>query len=304
MGLVMADQGKKLILDVLQELGVDDIIVAAFETAKLVYITDLGDSRPKAEAKISKIAPGNADVLKALLAAWDAEKPPERAEKPPERGAAIPVLPRDKQIPSQTFNLDSPTIKIDEVTYQIPTAIAITSGAKNPPDQHSLSPVEWMTIAKNKFLTRGIDITRALSKEENCLSKESPLVWKAGPVDFLEPTGLVKSGSSLAYCSAYSDLRTHKIEGLNATASYKFCTASFDASLDQRNAEGALTKRLYMTGFWRFPLAKLNRRKCTNCHPNSLARSKRQSVANHPNSLMLSTKCLNSTDMRLLSLSF
>jgi hypothetical protein len=264
----MADQAKKLILDVLQELGVDDIIVAAFETAKLAYITDLGDSRSKAETKISKIAPGNADVLKALLAAWDAEKKPER-------GPAIPVLPRNKQIPSQTFNLNSPTIKIDEVTYQIPAAIAITSGAKNPPDQHSLSAVDWITIAKNKFLTRGIDITRALSKEEKFLSDESPLVWKAGPVDFLEPTGLVKSGSSVVYCSAYSDLRTHKIEGLNAKASYKFCTASFDASLDQRNSEGALTKRLYMTGFWRFPLAKLNRRKCTELSPEFLGAIKK-----------------------------
>jgi hypothetical protein len=197
----MADQTRKLILDVLQELEVDDTIVAAFE--KLVYITELGDDRSKAEAKIRNIAPGNASVVNALLAAWDAEK---RSAG----GDAIPILPGNKQIPRRTFNLDSPTIEIDKVTYQIPADIAITSGAKDPPDQHSLSPAEWIIVAKKRFLTRGIDITRALSKEATCLSKESPLVWKAGPVNFLEPTGAVKSDSSLAYCSAYSDLRTHK----------------------------------------------------------------------------------------------
>jgi hypothetical protein len=66
-----------------------------------------------------------------------------------------------------------------------------------------------------------------------------------------------------------------QIEGLNAKASYKFCAASFDASQDQRNAEAALTKRLYMTGFWRFPLARLNMRKCTELSPEFLGAVKK-----------------------------
>jgi hypothetical protein len=148
----------KIILDILQRLEVKDPVDEAFEKAKLIYVSDLdlGKGRAAARTTITKTAPGNDEVLKALLAAWDAENPPT--------GNVTP-LPAGKQIPAQTLNLDSPNITIDDVTYKIPSQITMTANAKNPPDPHSLSTAEWVTLATNKFLTRGIDMSVVIDFE-------------------------------------------------------------------------------------------------------------------------------------------
>ena len=69
----MPDQSKKLIVDVLQELEVNDKVVSAFESAKLQFVSQLGKTRADATATIKKAAPGNDTVLKGLLAVWDSE---------------------------------------------------------------------------------------------------------------------------------------------------------------------------------------------------------------------------------------
>lgn len=239
-----------------------------FDALQLEKLGDLGDQTDAKFLLQKAMTDAAASVIQNALDSWKAqvEDPKLTAQAPPARENPRP-LPADATIPpGMSFDLSAPTITFSDIEFTVPRQLEMASNAQ-PPAQGALTPAQWMMLASQTFLTRGLDMSNAFDDKE-VVSHRSPLLWKCSPPQFFTmPAGGARASSVVSFNSAYRGLWSQKMVAADLNGQYAFCSAAAAAQYNEKRAEATAAKRIYMRGWWRFPLAKVQIDKCTDLSP-------------------------------------
>lgn len=231
----------------------------AFQLAGYPTLEELGEKAEDVRTSVAAVIPDKAGVVSRICALWETDK------KARDAGDAKPApLSRAKLPAGSTFDLTQPTLKIDDVTYKIPTELSVTASAE------TFAPADWMTLAKRTKALYGIQLDRAIAsaEDEGGRAARAALVWKVPDSDdYLDANPRGRVESSMYYTSSLSNLVHNRI--VNASLSFEcpFVTASASVNRDEKQASSETHKRLYMTGMYNYTQAQLTLSECTAASP-------------------------------------
>ncbi|HEX2240305.1 MAG TPA: hypothetical protein VHJ82_04095, partial [Actinomycetota bacterium] len=218
----------------------------SFDDAGYTDLKELGSTEDGANKVIGTVVKDKPGVAQRILDLW------KEATKKPGKRDALPL----SQLPAgKTVDLTQDTIKIDEVTYSIPSALKVDS-----PDPKTFAAPDWMVIAKTTKALHGVHVDKALTSfgDEDARAPHAALVWKVPEGDDYLDTNLVSSAkSTMSYTSSLNNLVHNRIIDGSLSIATPFASVAAQASRDEKQAKSQVRKRLYMTGLWRYPMAKL-----------------------------------------------
>jgi hypothetical protein len=174
----------------------------------------------------------------------------------------IPPLP-----PGETFDLSAPSFTTKgNIAFQIPGALSVPDDGKTVIAPGSLTPEQWMVIARNACMLFG----RVMDGDEPAFAERPVLVWKVPESnDFFRSehlSGEVKS--ELTYTERSSSYVTQGFTKVTASASFPFCSGSAAHERSEKYASRSQSKQTYMIGLWHFPRAEVNLETCTAVSPH------------------------------------
>ena len=175
----------------------------------------------------------------------------------------LPALPA-----GEPLDLTQPTIKIAEVEYKIPSTFEASVGTST--DKFStareLKPIEWAIIASRTGMLYALDmnkVAKAKASGADVLATEPALRWESSKADILEP--LQRDGeiaTEMSYTESVCNLVHSKVDKASLSIATQFCSASAQMSRSEKDAQLRTTKRLQLSGRYRFIYAKVKLNLC------------------------------------------
>ena len=211
------------------------------------YIKDITE---KDLDELIKDKPGIRNMLARLIK--------EEKEKPvPE----IPKLPEGTKWDLTSKELELP----DGIKFEIPNALQVPKDDKVVVSPGSLTPDQWMVVARNSCLLYG----RRMDGVEPVTAAYPVLYWKVPKGNnFMRSEHLAAEvKSELTYTESSSNYVRQGFSKVNATLSVPYCAASVEREDNEKHAACAKTKQLFMTGIWNYPRARVLLEECTVVSP-------------------------------------
>ncbi len=243
----------------LDEEGLKAECALKFQMAGYRTLEDLGDEADAVREAVAAVVPGKTGVINRICRMWEKNR-----SDPDDTGATPKPLAKAKIPKGAKFDLTQPTVKIDDVTYKIPTSLSVHASAE------TFDPADWMTIVKKTKALYGIQLDRAIAStvDEGGRAERAALVWKVPDSDdYLDANAVGHVESTLCYTSQQANLVHNRI--VNASLSFQcpFASAAGSVAREEKQASAETYKRLYMTGMYNFVQAQVTLSACTEASP-------------------------------------
>jgi hypothetical protein len=178
----------------------------------------------------------------------------------PEKKEKLEPMPPPHLPAGTTFDLSSKELQHADVKFQVPKELAVEKGELGKPPGDLKKPgdlknEEWMVLANRRSVLCGFNMSGPVPT----LCARYPVrYWKVPEGDFMrDETGHSGVGSAVTYTAETATYVKAGFDKVTATASYAFCSASVERSHKEKQAQSSSKKRLYMTGLYRYPRARL-----------------------------------------------
>jgi MAC/Perforin domain len=189
----------------------------------------------------------------------------EAKEQKKQEPVPVPSLPA-----GATLDLSAPELKTpDGIPFKLPQELSISSPLGAVDQVSALSNTDWMIIAKNTNMLRGSRMEKIDPQHpDESLGKVPLLVWKVPADDsFVTPSQDSSVDAEVSYSEATADFVSCGYDEESASGSYYYCSGSFARKHEEKRAESTAQKKVYMTGFWRYPEAIVDLSQCTTVSP-------------------------------------
>ena len=209
--------------------------------------------------------------VQRVVGLWQSNQPVARTP------LEIPKLPA-----GTTADLTLETVTVGDVTYKLPTELAVNKSDKDYKKAFELTDVEWIVLAKQTRMLYGLDVNSCYQEPEQvdkvttrsrAVVGEPAFVWSVPASDtYLDSRPVSDVGSLLSYTRALSNLVDSQVMSGKIEIGTPFVSAAAEASRKERQASAATTKTLRATGWYFYQHAKLDVDKCTELSKGFVAR--------------------------------
>jgi len=242
---------------------------------------DLGASEAEVKETVEKVlAKGRGgdkarvvSVWRTAKDAWDAyQKWLKERDKPTETGPKPTPKPLDHATlqAGTEIDLTAAEVAIENVTWTIPDRLEVKPGKDFEPP----TAEQWPILAKKTKLLYGLDLERVLGLDtqdqggapegDSGRAPEAALIWVVPEeADFVDMNTRGAVTSTLHYTAAMSNMVRHQIMDGKLSVATPFAAGTARAMREERQASSSLSKRLFMTGMWRYTEATVTLAACT-----------------------------------------